>query len=994
MNMKFISSITLYEATKEVLKEIDYKNLKEKNLVVVPDSFSMQAESLVFDVLGIKATFNISVVGISRLASKLLREHNIPFERISGLDEILFTFEAIKKCEAKFSYFKNYGIEFAINILEILKEFANCEIEPEDIKECDDVVLSKKMKDLRLIYEEYLNLLKDKLDLTKLLDFFLDKSEFFDLKNYNLYFVNFDSFSKKIFSFICALSSKVKSVTIGVAKPTSPYNAYIYETDTTEKMLALAREKGVMVKVEERKANLPTEKRAVLENVFALKTEKLSSNYFLNVVTADIDEEIEFVAKKISFEVHNGARYKDFSIAVPEEGYFERIRKLFSKYQIPLYADYTLSLNELMVSKFFTRVLSMRTHINKDAISYLLSSSLIEVENAEELLKMVDYYDIDDVQTFKNNSSALDYIFDILSEFKAEADICEYAEISLKILAVIKQNFEKIKGLDLQKQSENEQAILYIEKILNDLNSRKLHLTFDDFTTLISTIFVGIKVETVPSYIDAVFVGDATKSYFADSKVLFILGATASLLPRTEKDNGILTDEELARLNYLKRIEPEIRVINRRNRLKLFEVLGHAEKMLYVITPLGNGAKKAGFVEDLIKVFGKVDFFETLTLFNRADLTEENKIRLLSFHLANEVVAEENLRKLEGNLSAKLLGSARAVATKGIFTYSYDHLSTNPLGEKISASQLESYFACPFRHFLSYTLRIKEKEKAKEDKRKIGTFKHELLKIFIEKHNFKIKTLNESEILAFLNENFNPLFDKHFGDEDALRYALKKECLALLTTLVYEQKQSEFVPTKVEEKVEGKIGDKRFVGFIDRVDVYKDYFRIIDYKTGTVDGVLKDLYFGRKLQLFLYGKVAGEKLRKSPAGLYYFDAKAKFKKVGETQKILNGVTLKDNEIVLASDWRLDEEKFRSNILGAERKKENKKQEFLFKYGKFVDGFWEYFAYAEKVSKKAIEEIEEGYIMPKPLDGECEWCKFKSVCKFDGDGVRKKKGGRF
>ena len=60
----------------------------------------------------------------------------------------------------------------------------------------------------------------------------------------------------------------------------------------------------------------------------------------------------------------------------------------------------------------------------------------------------------------------------------------------------------------------------------------------------------------------------------------------------------------------------------------------------------------------------------------------------------------------------------------------------------------------------------------------------------------------------------------------------------------------------------------------------------------------------------------------------------------------------------------------------------------------MDGFWEYFDYAEKVSKKAIEEIEEGYIMPKPLEGECEWCKFKSVCKFDGDGVRKKKGGRF
>ena len=105
MEMKFIASSTLYEATKEVIKEIDYKNLKEKNLVVVPDSFSMQAESLIFDVLKIKATFNISVVGISRLAGKLLREHNIDYARISGLDEILYTYEAIKKCENNFLYF-------------------------------------------------------------------------------------------------------------------------------------------------------------------------------------------------------------------------------------------------------------------------------------------------------------------------------------------------------------------------------------------------------------------------------------------------------------------------------------------------------------------------------------------------------------------------------------------------------------------------------------------------------------------------------------------------------------------------------------------------------------------------------------------------------------------------------------------------------------------------------------------------------------------------
>ena len=72
MKINFTTGGTLYEAGKNTIRKIDFKNLKEKNLVVVPDSFSMQAESLIFDALNIKSSFNIAVVGISRLASKIL----------------------------------------------------------------------------------------------------------------------------------------------------------------------------------------------------------------------------------------------------------------------------------------------------------------------------------------------------------------------------------------------------------------------------------------------------------------------------------------------------------------------------------------------------------------------------------------------------------------------------------------------------------------------------------------------------------------------------------------------------------------------------------------------------------------------------------------------------------------------------------------------------------------------------------------------------------
>ena len=188
--------------------------------------------------------------------------------------------------------------------------------------------------------------------------------------------------------------------------------------------------------------------------------------------------------------------------------------------------------------------------------------------------------------------------------------------------------------------------------------------------------------------------------------------------------------------------------------------------------------------------------------------------------------------------------------------------------------------------------------------------------------------------------------------------------------------------------MESTILDKKFVGIIDRVDAYKNYLRIIDYKTGEVDGVLKDLYYGKKLQLLLYGKVACEEFKKTCAGLYYFDCKNKFKKTGAKTKLLNGITLKDNEVVYATDYRLQEEKFRSDLIGAERKA--KKDDFEFKYGNFISDFQKYFDYALKVSEKATKEIEEGYIMPKPLQGECKFCPYKAVCKYDEALERKKR----
>ena len=998
MKINLISGCTLYEATKNTIKEIDFKNMDEQNLVVVPDAFSMQAESLIFDVLDIKSTFNISVVGISRLASKILRDNNIFYDRISGLEEILYTYKAVKNNEENFVYFKNFGIDFCMKVLQIIKQFSNCNLRAEDIKSCDDKVLNAKMQDLKLIYSCYENLLEERLDLSKLLEFFLDKN--IDLSNFNLYFVNFDSFSKEIFDFICKLSSKAKSVSIAVAKPMSFGNAYIFETDTTDKLFALAKEQDVTISVKDKRSEISEDKKAVISNVFSIKPEERKSDYFANFIASDYNDEVETVAKLIRYQIAKGERFKNFSIAIPDEKYFKRIKKIFMQYEIPVYMDYTLSLNEVAVSQFFIKILEIAfVGFDKNNIEYLLSSPFLNIENYAEKIKEMEYLDIDNLDELTWENDAFDDIVKIIKNLKKCEKTAEFCENSLKIVDFLNNNIDLFLNLvasDIQKVDENRQAVELIGGILQQIKSFKFDekMTLEDFIFLIKTVFESMKIETVPAYIDAVYVGDVTKSYFEDVDFLFVLGATSSNLPKTEKDIGIINDEDIAKLKNLFLLEPEVRTMNRRNRLKLFEVLQHANKHLYVFTPTGGEDKKAGFVDDLLTAFGKNNIVNTssFTKFDRSDLDSENLQELLFFNLGYGKVAESNFKKIENALPLPLRNAASDSLSKDVFNYDYERLRKIELA-KVSASQLETYFSCPFKHFVSYLLKIKPFEYAKEDKRKVGILKHALAKNFVTHFDFNIKNLSDKDIEKFLNAEFleesKRVFQEKTLKNTIFMKILKDECFSMLSNIVYEQSNSKFDIKYVEKYISSNILERNIVGFIDRVDETEKYFRIIDYKTGEVGAVLKDLYYGKKLQLFLYGKIYAEKSKKICAGLYYFDCKNKYKKKNVATKMLDGVTLKENEVVTITDQRLENEGIKSDLIGSSRRKTASSDGFEFKNGNFVESFDKYFDYVVDVSKKAISEIENGYIKPKPLAQECEMCKFRSICKFNLDETRSK-----
>lgn len=998
MEIKLITGATTFEACKNTIKQIDVCDLDMTNLVVVPDSFSMQAENLIFDVLNIKSTINIEVVGISRLASKILRNNNVVFDRISGLEEIFCIYKAVKENEDKFVYFHKCGVDFCIKLLQIIKQFKACKIKPSQIKKVEDVLLDKKMTDLKLIYESYEKHLGSKLDLSRLLEFFNENvQKNLNLSKINLFFANFDSFSSEINSFICSLAKNVNKVFIGMARPVSPKNAFIYENDILNKTMHFAKENDVLVKVENFETELKNQHLTMAKNLFGFDIEKGENDYFLNVVAKNKQDEVDFVAKYIKNQVVKGARFKDFAVAVSDEKYIDVLKDVFSKFDIDYYCDDAVDLSQTILARFLLKIIDMaKLGIDAECLKYLLNFPLKDVSEKEKKLKEIFYYNIADEKEFLERYSQHKKLFNEINLLKKCKNIKNFAIILKNIINFVDFDkiLEEIKEENLhKKESENAQSKELIESILDKLSdiAKDEEIDLFDFEKLLKIALKSVKVETIPSYIDAVYVGDATTSYFEDVETLFVLGATANSLPRNQNDTAIIDDEDIRKLKLQFALEPEIKVLNRRARLKLFEMLQHAKNKLIVCTPIsqdGKIAQKASFVEDLLTMFGK-NILHTLSIEDfDIGLNDFNEtVDKFLFYLGcekNLLLGYSKLKK-ENKLPKKLIGSIENYAKDKIVAEKEFSVKPEGLAKNVySASELETYFNCPFRHFVSYCLKIKQNENIEPSKRLFGNFQHLLLNKFLEAQSENID--------EFLNENLTQIASAIYDEKILKRkYFLKylhAESKIILKNVVFEQKNSNFKPIFLEKNIFYPLSsDKNLVGFVDRVDRAGNYFRIIDYKTGKTENVKKDLFYGKKLQLCLYANGIKEKLKIDCGGMYYFDCQTKYSKTNENVTLLKGVTKKDDEVVLNSDKRLWQDDFRSDLIGMSRKKKED-EGFSFKNGNAADDIDEMLAYSKEVSLKAIEEIEGGNISPKPFKDECKSCSYFSVCKYiNANGYR-------
>lgn len=599
---------------------------------------------------------------------------------------------------------------------------------------------------------------------------------------------------------------------------------------------------------------------------------------------------------------------------------------------------------------------------------------------------------------------------EILEKSGAEARLAELSE-SVRDVA-LKDYLERIGGALEKTLAETEELL------------RGREMSVGEFRDILADGLDATEISLIPVKTDAVFVGDLTDSRIEKVRFLFAAGMNESV-PKTTSDTALISDRELEKLAEVKaKIEPAVAEVNLRGRedaalnLCTFEEAAYfsyalpadgsepavSEVLRYVnaLFCTKNGmpirAEKARREEDFAyECSAPAPALRKWYLLREEDEEKQikygvkcNSLEQALARYESEIAggaaeeSEENGATEESGATAeceKNADWARAAAdyeseAENAFIGSGEELFFR--GGKISPSALESYFTCPFRHFLQYGLKLKEREEQSVMATDSGNFIHELLektaKKFEETPTETEIRLKAREIGAELLQNPPYSYSKDTPAGEYAQSRLLSEGVEAAAAAFRQVKGSLYRVCETEKCVE----TPDFRGKIDRVDISDDFIRIIDYKTGSVDDSVGSYYTGRKIQLEMY--MAAAKGDKIPAGVFYFPASLSFSDESDKPFRMRGFFVGDQDALTAGDPVMTAgEKGTESEFFTSKNGETRNTHSMDRLT-----FLSFIEYSKFVAEGARKELKAGYIGVSPSKFACAYCPYGGACGFHPD----------
>lgn len=1018
--------IDITSASEQVVADIApfVSCFEEDQIIIVPDRYSLITEKLVFEKLGISSTLNIKVMGINRFASLILQKQNAMPKSMSNNGALIALGKAVYEEKDNFKFFpkSNIDVSFLQQIKNTISQLKTSEVTPEQLEKLAD----DKIHDIYLIYKNYEEKQKTGVDLADFLDVFIQNIEKADFENTRIYFAFFDSMTSQGLSIVNLLLKKTKSVEFALACPQPQQkNKFIYDTSLEGNLKNLVREAGV--EIEEKivtSSNFVS--NFISNNIYLSNPQNINLKNFANFWECSTSEaQFEAVAREIKSHVVLGGRYSDCVVGVSalDENYC-LMKRIFEDYEIPCFFDVDITLAQTKPIEFLNLVFEFLEEKDMSILYDIISNIYSNLDGCErsEICEFLDKYkfvDQDlDLHKLENENDEKTYekiknILNIITPHFIDKNGCVLGGDFVGFLRNIFDAFDMQKTTqkmhdyhlengDLENQKIYEKINEKIEDIFNvfEEETKDERLAFSEFVVLLNNVFESAKLSVVPLGVDQVFVGDVSKSFFENGKIFFLCGANQDRMPDFQKDVGLISDKDIARFSGKVKIDPTIRTINLRKRLKLCSVLSIPKQKLFVSwVALGDDGKKlteSTFVLGLVKMFAenvqKIGFageIQSEDFAKQISNSKRAKRQLINYLLSPNIQSAENYNSLFYLLS-KNDSKIEQIVSQINRKNTIKNLSNSDVllkKKRFSVSGLETYAKCPFKYYVEKGLGITEKRPIDLDPILTGNIVH-----FVLEKYFSAKQTKDPE--RFVEFAFGELSKKTeyavlFGHKK-FKYGLdrlKKECVKTIKDIVANQSVSKFKISNLEFVVRGdgfdeELTDLAFFGVVDRIDRLDDKAIVIDYKTGKVDRSSKNFYYGNKIQIFVYCRALEKFCGLKTVGAFYAPISNK-----KLKKKYEGYLLEGELENFDPDYSVD-----GGVLGlnlTSKKQPKKTKNFVLVN---ENNFENRKNYAVEIMKTNLRNIKAGFINCSPqrdgINQTCDNCKFLGVCQFDMNGANR------
>ena len=784
-------------------------------------------------------------------------------------------------------------------------------------------------------------------------------------------------------------------------------------------------------------------------------------------------EEIDFVAQRIRHMVRTkNYRYQDFAILTSElSAYSHPIEQVFAKYDLPVFMDDKRSILLNACVEYIRSLLAMaEKNFTYDTVFRYLRTGLSGLQTREvDLLQ--NYVLAMGIKGYKKwqetwirrskgmeeaelaemnriRKQFVDSVETVMTVLKSRRKTVLDVTTALHDFFLREELQKRVKEYQMMFEEQGELALAkeyaQVYRIVIEVLDQFVELLGDEFISLkeyCELLDAGLeqaRVGIIPPSVDQIIVGDVERSRIKDVKVVFLIGANDVYIPGTVKSGGLLSDHDREKITEMGAVlAPSTKEKIYIQKFYLYLILTKPQHQICLTYSKtsgdGSAIRPSYLVSELLKMFPRLQVRTVSDELRERELTQESGVEALVRGLQKKHSGFSKewqelyswykkhpqwSKKIQQIVEASFYQKPESVLTRETAKKLYGEILVN------SVTRLEKFSACAYAHFLTYGLRLQEREEYQFQAVDLGNLCHSSLEKFskkLEKEGYDWnqipQDITEQLIQESVDESIVDYGNSILYSSARNEYIITRLKRMLRRTIWALQKQLEkgdFKPNGYEVSFGGvrelttshiqlgDLGEMILRGKIDRIDTYEDeehvYVKIIDYKTGEKTLDLGELCYGLQMQLVVYMNAAMEMSKQEsggkqviPAGLFYYRVKDPLVDKVEDEAVLedsflkelrpDGLVMNSSDVIAHMDRDVEQA---SKVIPVSKNKDGS----LAKKSKALseEDFEIISEFTNRQVRNVGKQILEGKadISPYKMDQRtgCSYCPYQAICGFD------------